>query len=236
MSSGQFLDMAQRAARGARYDPSDTTDLTRAKEAVNLAYLAACAAGIQFDFLEYEGAWQTTEGSDVYTYASIATAMSLTGSSIGEILAISDDTEVDGMVLRSMDWLSLERITQSTQDDESTGTPVWWAKWGTRLRLFPSPDAAYTLGCLVRLVPSEMSADTDEPLLPLAYRNSVIVPWATADLLRQDGGSEAHNEAQLWQARADKSWQDMRTAHATARKPTFNLRAPGWDRNDWCAP
>lgn len=230
MSSGQFLDMAQRAARGARYDPSDTTDLTRAKESVNTAYLAACEGGIQFDFLEQEGAWALTAGSDVYAYSSIATAMSLTGATIAEIIAISVDTVNDGDVLRSMDWLSLERLAISTQDGEQTGQPLWWAKWDSRIRLFPAPDIAYTLGCLVRLAPTEMSADTDTPLVPLAYRNSVIVPWATADLLRQEGGGEAHNEAQLWQRQGDNAWQNMRTAHATARPPTFRLKSPGWDR------
>ena len=233
MASGDFLDLAQRAARGARYDPGDTTDITRAKESVNTAYLASCQGGEQFDFLEQEGAWVVTGGSDVYAYSSIATAMSITGATIAEVLAITDDTANTGTVLRSMDWLSLERLTTSTQDDDPGGEPVWWAKWASRIRLYPNPDAGYTLGCLVRLVPAEMSGDTDTPLLPLEYRNSVIVPWAAADLLRQEGGGEAHNEAQLWQRQGDNAWQDMRTAHATARKPTFRLKSPEWDRPYW---
>lgn len=228
MASGDFQELSQRAARAARFEPSNSTDLTRANEAINQAYLTACSRdGVQFDFLEQEGQWTTTAGSDTYTYSSIATAMSVSGATIAEILALTDDT--DGSVLESMDWLALERLSYSSQDGDPTGRPLYWAKWGSRIRLYPSPDDAYTVGAFVRLVPAEMSGTTDTPLIPLAYRHSVLVSHAAANLLRQEGGSEAHQEALYYQRLYEDSWMQMRTAHATARMPTFRLRSPGWD-------
>jgi hypothetical protein len=232
LASGDFLELKERAARAARFDATDSTDLTRAGEAVNQAYLTACTRdGIQFDFLEQEGQWDCVADSDVYTYASIATAIGVTGASIAEILWLTNDS--DGSVLESRSWSDLEKGTFSTQDDDPTGEPFRWAKWGSRIRLSPSPDAAYRFGTFVKLKPAEMSADADEPLIPLEYRHPVIVSLATAILLRMEGGGEAHNEARAYQAEYDQAWMSMRTAHAGGRAPTFNLKSPGWtDRRD----
>jgi hypothetical protein len=228
VASGDFLELSQRAARAARYDLDDSTDLTRAQEAVNQAYLTASTRdGIQFDFLEQEGQWDCTAGSDVYTYADVATAIGVSAASISEILYITNDT--DGGVLDSMSWGALESLAYSSQDDEPTGVPTCWAKWGSRIRFFPTPDEAYRFGSFVKLQPAEMSDDTDEPLIPLAYRHSVIVPHAAATLLRMEGGMEAHQEAQFYQRQYEDAWMAMRTAHSGGRAPTFNLKSPGWN-------
>lgn len=227
MASGDFLDISEEAARSARFDTSNTTDMTRAKKAVNRVYLSCLAGGEQFDFLEQEGQWTTTSGSDTYTYTSIATAIGVSGATIAEILWLANDT--DGNVLDSMSWQDLEKLGYSTQDGDSNGQPVYWAKWQSRIRLYPIPDATYTLGAFCRLAPSEMSADGDTPLIPMTHRYEVLVHGAAAILLRQEGGLEAHQEAQFYQRAYDEAWLRMRTAHATARKPTFRLKSPGWD-------
>ncbi len=93
MASGDYLDLAQNAVRSAQGDPSDTTgDLARGKATVNEAYLRICGDSYPYDFLETEGTWVTVAGSDTYTYASIATAMSISASAIREIQMIVNDT------------------------------------------------------------------------------------------------------------------------------------------------
>ena len=231
MASGDFDELAIRAARQARYDVSDTNDIARAKEAVNQAYLTACSRdGVQFSFLEQEGQWTTESGEDTYTYDDIATGMGITGALIAEIVSLVNDS--DGSVLKSMSWTDLERETYSTQDDEPEQCPWLWSKWNRRIRLFPTPQQAYSIGAFVRLVPAEMTAGDEEPLIPLAHRHAVIVPHATATLLRMEGGSEAHQEAQFHQRQYEDAWIAMRTALATAipGKPTFNLKGSDWDR------
>lgn len=164
--------------------------------------------------------------------------MNVSGGGIAEILYMIDDG--DGKMLESMSWPSIEAMSYSTQDGDSGGRPAFWAKWGSRLRIYPEPDAVYTIGTFARMVPTELSADSDTPLIPLAYRHSVLVNGAAADLLRQEGGGEAHSEAVYYEREYDKAIINMRTAHATARKPTFRLKSPNWDedhssltRGDW---
>lgn len=230
MASGDYLELAQRAARAARFDPSDTTDLTRAKEAINQAYLSSVSGGEQFDFLEQEGQWTTVAGSDTYTYASIGTAITVSG---GRVIDMRITNDTDGYVLKGVpSWQDIETLSASTQDGDATGRPLYWTTWGAdRIRLYPKPDAAYTMGILARRVPSELSADGDTPLIPLEWRHEVLVSHAAANLLRQEGGGEAHNEATYYQREYESAWGRMRTAHAAARPHStrFSLKSSNWD-------
>lgn len=230
MASGDFLDLAERAARSAQFDPSDTSgDLARAKEAVNEAYLATCADGSDWDFLQKEGQWETVAGSDVYTYEDIVTAIGVTGASIREIVRMVNDTT--GGVLESFSWQQVEDGSYSTQEaGEGQGTPTTWTRWGNanapEIRLYPKPDAVYELGTFVYLVPEEMTDNTDVPLIPPAWRHRILVPYAAAILLEQEGGSEAGAEHDRRMSRYRDALQQMRVAHASAKAPTFNVVAP----------
>lgn len=230
MASGDWLDLSEHACRAAQFDPSDTSgDLIQAKAKINEAYLSVCHDGNPWDFLDTEFQWTTTAGADAYTYSSIASAGSITGASIREIIHLINDTT--GVMMRSMDWFALESDTTSTQEtDEGTGSPDSWSKWGgqgsPRIRVYPTPDAVYTLGALVSLTPAEMTSNTDTPLIPLAWRHRVLVPYAAALLLEQEGGAEAGTGYDRLMARHERNYQMMRTALATAKRPTFNVTAP----------
>jgi len=187
MASGDYLDLAEWSARSARFSTTTASaDLALAKQAVNTAYLSTCSSGDPFDFLSQEGQWETVAGSDVYTLASIATAMSVAATAtIAEITAIANDE--DGDWISGSSWEDLERFSHSTQDDP-TGGPFRFSKWNDRIRLYPTPDDAYTLGAKVRLTPANMTADADVPLMPIAWRHRLLVPYAAAILLRTEGG------------------------------------------------
>jgi hypothetical protein len=220
----------------AQYDPSDTTgDLVRAKAVINEANMRTYVSGDPWDWLQREGQWTTVAGSDVYTYASIATAMGFTGSTIREIHAMTQDAP-DGTFLGSRSWEQLEFETQSVKDSgESVGMPYLWSKWGGnpgRVRLYPSPDAVYTLGAFVLLKQDRMTSDSDLPLMPADWAEAVLVPYAAARLLEQEGGPEAMNQADRLHARYREEFLAMRTACATFRKPTGNITTPGWDMRD----
>ncbi len=228
MASGDLLDLAQAACRSAQMDPADTTgDLAQAKTKVNEAHLRCCNGGEPLDFLEREGQWTTVAGADVYTYASIAAAASITGATIREIHTLVGDAAAGTGVLESMSWEALEHLSYSSQEtSEGTGDPQLWAKWGTRIRLYPTPDAVYTIGAFCYLTPSEMSLDADVPLLPLAWRHAVIVPYAAALLLEQEGGNEAAAGYDRLMQRYERNFLAMRTALAAAKRPTFRVMTP----------
>ena len=225
-TSGTFLDLKEWACRTARFDATDTTDLALAGQAVNDAYMSICSTGDPWRFLLQEGQWTTTAGDDVYTFDTIATAMGVsTSHRIDEILALTDD--VNGDWINASSWNATERSTLSTQDDP-TGRPFVFTQWGNdRVRLYPTPDETYTLGCLVRLTPQEMSSATDAPLIPFAWRRRLIVPFAAATLLRTEGGLETASEAERLLGRFDDDMTRFRTAYGTNNK-TFNLESPGF--------
>jgi hypothetical protein len=174
VASGDFLDLSEWAARRARFDVDNTDDMTLAKAAVNDAYMSTCATGDPFDFLQFEGVWTPTVDADRYTYADIASAVGLTGATIAEIHALTNDT--DGFVIESSGWLALEYFSASTQDDSDANS--WrWGKWADQIRLWPTPDGTWDIGLFARMAPDTMTNDSDEPLIPLAWRRRLLVGY-----------------------------------------------------------
>jgi len=233
MASGDFQDLYSKAIYGSRRDTSDSFDVARAKEAINEAYLYVSSSGDPWDWLEKEAQFNVTVGQDVYTYDAIEAALSTT---IEEIHTLTMDSGDGGWTLDSMSWPALERVSYSTQDDETTGEPIMYAKWDRRIRLFPAPDTAFTLGMFYRMRADEMSNDTDVPLLPMAWRTRLLVPFACARLLRIEGGSEAASEADRYMRDFDRAFLECRTATATAKYPSFRLTSPGWSERAYWYP
>lgn len=224
MAFGDFADLKERACLSAHFDPDDATDLTKAGDAVNEAYLSVCGDGIRWDFLEEEGQWTTVAGTDTYTLSSIHAAITASGDGIAEILAITNDTD-GGRNLIGMTWESLESAFYSSQDDDPSGTPTHFARWGTnRLRLGPKPDTSYTMGSLIRYTPGAMTSGSETPAIPLAFRHSVLVPMAALLLLEQEGGQETVADRDRLERRAQTNYEKMRMAHGAGRSPTFQVQ------------
>ena len=226
MAFGDFADLKERACLSAHFDPDDSADLTKAGDAINEAYLSICGDGVRWDFLEQEGQWTTVAGTDTYTLSSIASAISSSGDGIAEIIALTNDTN-GGRPLTGLSWEALEGMFYSTQDNDPQGEPTHFSRWGTnRLRLGPKPDAVYTMGCLVRFIPSAMTSDSETPAIPLAYRHSVLVPLAAMLLLEQEGGSETVSDRDRLERRSQANYEKMRMVHGSGRGPSFSVETP----------
>lgn len=226
MPFGDFLDLSQSAARSARFTITGE-DLTRAKERINEGYLSTCASADEWDFTEVEETWSATGGTDLYTYTAIETSMALTGSSIAAIVSMVNDS--DGIPMRHVPWVQLERLAHSTQDDSTVGQPDLWSTFNRQLRLYPKPTSNTTIRTLLRVAPNAMSADADVPVIPLAWRHRVLVPYAAWKLLATEGGAEARAEANVYREEYQEAFRDLRTAHATAKRPDFSLVSPNFD-------
>lgn len=224
--STTFATLYTAALRSAQLSVNNADEVAAAKAAVNEAHMLVCGDGTSWDFTEREGQWTTQSGSDTYTLAGLATALSITGASIREVVYLTDDT-TGGRPLRSMSWSQLEELAATSQSDTRTGAPCVWARWGDRLRLWPTPDAVYSIGSLVYLAADALSGDSDEVLIPDSFAMAVVVPYAAAVLLEQDGGNDALSAANLLRSRHDDALRRMRTAHGSARQPTFNVVSPG---------
>lgn len=223
--STTFATLYTAALRSAQQSASDTDELAAAKAAVNEAHMTVCGDGTAWDFTEREGQWTTQASSDTYTLAGLATALSVSAASIREVVYLTDDTH-GGRPLRSMSWSQLEGLAATSQSDTRAGAPCVWARWGDRLRLWPPPDAVYKIGSLVYLSPDAMTSDSDEVLIPDSFASAVLVPYAAAVLLEQDGGTEALGAANLLRSRHEDALRRLRIAHGSARPPTFNVVTP----------
>ena len=90
----------------------------------------------------------------------------------------------------------------------STGTPLYWCVSGDQLRIYPTPDAVYTVTEVFFQYEPELSG-TDTPLMP-SWAHGSIVEWASSLLLtrlREDErAAVAMSRAQDWLKRmADDS-------------------------------
>jgi hypothetical protein len=226
LAYADFIDLAEWAARNARFATDDTDDMTLAKSAINTAYLATCDTGDPWRFLQREGAWQTSSGGDQYEFSSILTATGITGGEIADIMSLVNDTT--GRPIEASGWEDLERYTWSTQDDANS-EPVFWIRFDETIRLWPVPDDSYVIGTFMRLNPTALSADADEPLIPKSWRHRLLVPFASAILLRTEGGLETAAEAQRHMDAYDADFMKFRAAYGTAGKPDFRVASPGWD-------
>lgn len=230
MASGDFQDLYTKAIYGSRRDTSDTFDVARAKEAVNEALQAVSFTGDPWNWLEREGEFTLQVGSDTYSYATIGTAL---GTTVSEIMSLVMDSGDGGYRLESMSWDALENVAYSTQDDESAGEPIFWSDWDSKIRVYPKPDEAYVLGCFYRAYQSELVNDSDTPLMPLEWRTRLLVPYACARLLRQEGGAEAASEADRYWGEYQKAFNDCRAACATIHAPAMRLASPAWRDQMW---
>lgn len=222
--------MQARAARLARRDATDATDLARAADALNDALLSTLDDSSLWDFLEAEGTFPTVAGTDGYTYATIGTTTLVPTNGVpGEIISIVDDS--NGGVLQPLSWEALERSVLSSQmSTQSQGQPEAWAKWGSRIRLFPEPNAVYTLRWFGRQGVPIMVNTSDVPPLPLAWRYRILVPLAAAQLLRMESGFAADSEAGAYEAQAQQAIQQMRMARGAAKPPNEGVIEPGYGR------
>jgi hypothetical protein len=230
MASGDFQDLYTKAIYGSRRDPSDSFDVARAKAAINEALLAVSFTGDPWNWLLKEGEFTLQAGADTYTYATIGSAL---GTQVSELFSFVMDSGDGGYRLESMTWDGLENATYSTQDNESSGEPIFWAAWDGRVRFFPRPDSAYVIGCFYRAYQTELENDADTPLMPLEWRTRLLVPYACSRLLRQEGGGEAATEADRYMAEYQAAFRECRTALATAKEPDIRVATPAWRDQMW---
>ena len=230
MASGDFADLYTKAIYGSRRDTSDSFDVARAKDAINEALQAVSFTGDPWNWLEREGEVTLQVGSDVYSYATLGTAL---GTTVSEIMSLVMDNEDGGYRLESMSWDALENVTYGTQDDEQSGEPIFWADWDSKIRVYPKPDEAYVLGVFYRAYQSELSSDSDVPLMPLEWRTRLLVPYACSRLLRQEGGSEAASEADRYMGEYQRAFLECRNACATISSPAMRLATPAWRDQMW---
>lgn len=159
------------AARGYDY-----LDSTRAGRFINIAYNTVCEE-YPFPFIEKEITAQTPP---------------VTISDLREILYVADATS--GQELYGTDQ---REISAYDPGRTNTGTGTQWSLANGVLSVYPTDSSARLTIRYIR-VPDELSADTDEPLVPQRYRN-LITDYAVYLALKDNDEYDAALSAkQLW--------------------------------------
>lgn len=145
---------------------SDSTTRNRIKTWINMGYQ---------DFVSRE-LWPFREVTDTIT--TVASTQEYTLSS--EFSNIDNNSiasvSIQGASARRLAYKPFNqlRIDQPDLDQEGTSLPEYYYLKAGKIGFWPSPNDAYTVAVDYYKVPTEMSSDSDEPIIPQAYRESLV--------------------------------------------------------------
>jgi hypothetical protein len=128
-----------------------------------------------------------------------------------------------------MDWLSQERVSHVTQDGDTKSTPLTFAVFGTQVRFYPWPDKTYLIGCFYQQGSAALSADGDTPIIPLAWRHKILVPYAASRLWEQHSGADALGHAKYYMDQYDRNMMLFKEQYSAAQFPQIGLDSPTWN-------
>lgn len=147
-------------------------------------------------------------------------------TSIFDLTAETTFAEVDALnVLDGTDRFLIEPETMQSyrhrqwEYQGSTGTPLYWARYGDDLRFTPTTDKAYTAELDVLILPTAMSAGSDRTIIP--GRHSDVLVWGAARFL-----AYRHRDAISSKAMADSEFAAAMRALITAY-PLIHRQASG---------
>lgn len=225
-ASGSLRDIAYEVCyqTGAKW--WSFRDYSLAVSAINRVYLSLINSQDEWDFLEQEGQITLTSGQDLYSISSIASALGVNG--IRELRSvIHDSILVQGQgPLEPLSWQELEALARSTQDNELSGIPAVYAVWDGKVRFWPKPDQAYSLGVFVLKGDTEKSLPADTFLIPTEWLQEVLVPLAAAKVLSLSNDTVKFQRGQVLESQGQAALKNFREARAAAKRPTLRLQSP----------
>lgn len=74
-----------------------------------------------------------------------------------------------------IDYKSPQELFDMLQVDQvQTATPRYWTKYANQLWFYPIPDGPYNVTIYYIQEPADMAADSDVPLVPIAYHDAIV--------------------------------------------------------------
>lgn len=145
---------------------SDSTTRNRIKNWINMGYYNFVLREL-WPFREVSDTIPTVSGTQEYTLSS-----EFSDIDAQNILAVS----IQGTSSRKLTYWPFNqlRLSQPDFDSEGTSLPERYYLRGGKIGFWPAPNDAYTINVDYYKVPTELSADSDEPIIPLAYRQYLV--------------------------------------------------------------
>lgn len=154
------------------------------------------------------GVSDITDGSGLPANYVQAISLILTTNGKEKVLTYSDVRQIDQNSPDSDD-----------EDIHERGEPDEWYYYAETIRVYPEPDAAYTLTLRYYKKPTILSADADVPELPSEFEELLVVGAAYRVLQVKDN----YDQAAILQNKYDEILQKlvMRFSQAQVGKPTL---------------
>lgn len=122
--------------------------------------------------------------------------------------------------------LSREQVDGWFPDSvNSSGEPLFFVVSGDTLRLYPTPDAVYSVTHVYYKSETVLAAGSDVPLMP-AWAQGILIWGAASHLLRRTGQDARADEAQVQYDRWLRRLQD--NVRRTSGPVRVRVRSGGW--------
>ena len=145
---------------------SDSTTRNRIKNWINMGYQDFTLREL-WPFRETTDTFVTVAGTQEYTLSTEFT-------DIDQQAIIS--VAIQGANNRKLSYVPYNQLRASAPDLSTIGSSVpdnYYIKSG-KIGLWPQPDADYTIAVDYFKVPTELDGDSDTPIIPLGYRESLV--------------------------------------------------------------
>lgn len=144
---------------------SDATTRNRIKNWINLGYQDFTLREL-WPFREKTGTLTTVGGTQEYELDT-----TFTDIDAQNIIAVTDQSNGTKLVYWPYNQL---RANQPDFDSAGAAVPTRYYIKAGKIGFWPLPADAYTINIDYFILPTELSADSDEPIIPLAYRESLM--------------------------------------------------------------
>lgn len=163
-SSSSYLEIQNRVLD--LISKSDSTTRNRIKNWINMGYHNFVLREL-WPFRETTGTITTIVGTQEYTLSS-----GLTDIDAQNIISVA----IQGASSRKLGYIPFNqlRLVQPDFDQEGTGLPEKYYLKSGKIGFWLSPGDVYTVSVDYYKVPTELSADADEPIIPIAYRQGLV--------------------------------------------------------------
>lgn len=150
----------------AMLSKSDTTTRNRIKTWINMGYQDFVNREL-WPFREVTGTLATVAGTQEYTLAS-----QFADIDTQNILSVA----IQGTNQAKLAYWPFNQLRASKPDFDSdtAGVPRYYYIKARKIGFWPLPDAIYSIAIDYYSVPTELSADSDEPSIPQAYREGLV--------------------------------------------------------------
>lgn len=160
------------------------------------------------------------------TFPTVASTKSYSPSTVIHALSLQIPAENRLLVEQTMDF-----IRTIDPDDSQEGVPQYYVRTNygattTTLRLWPTPDAAYTVNVDGILAGTDMTAAGDIPVMPEDFHDALIFGAVADELLKLDKDALSAS----FEKRFEKRVRDLR--YFIAKTAYLNLRQ-GENGNWW---